>query len=403
MTSSESVEQERVPPDRPESPLSRSSTSSPCSSIVSYSDREPFATYQNRIVALCNTVFGASATVEHLKGGDYNRVMGVSLPCADDGVSPPCSNYVVRIPRPWVVPMKYLVGPIKLMERFPDVPTPTVFTWDGEKENELGDPYLILERLPGQRLDELYGNLTHKARCVIAQDLGRIFATLGSIRNGKAGRPIWQEGVQLETRLSKEIVPLTLDVKPTESTAAMIESALRVRWDRRMRGEDWFCEILSATNKQMEQAGVWEDMACSYTLSHGDLEPCNILVSEAGITSILDWDSAEFAPQSFSCVAPWWLWDWENYQWHEEPVQLEHQQAGATPPTLEGQELKRLFDQAAGPVYRKYAYERKYQLGRALVRWMSSSVCSVEHSECFDRFEEEWASCWAELSTGEVP
>lgn len=296
------------------------------------------------MVALCSTVFGAKATVEHLKGGDYNRVMGISVPDGD---------YVVRIPRPWVVPIEYAVGPVKLMEGFPEIPTPTAVAWDAGRLNELGDPYLILTRLRGQRLDEVYGSLPHEARCLVAQDLGRVFANLGKIRNGNFGRVIWNGDVQVEPWFSCESdttpsVPLTLGGNATESTAAMIEAALGVRWDRRVRGEDSFCQVLSASHKQMQQAGAWEDIGSSYVLSHGDLEPRNLLFGETGITDVVDWDGARFAPQLFSCVAPWWLWDWENYQWHEDPVQLEPKQAAAKPPTPECEELKLLFDEAAG-------------------------------------------------------
>ena len=145
-----------------------------------------------------------------------------------------------------------------------------------------------------------------------------------------------------------------------------------------------FFEKLTTIAKEMGQAGVW-DTALIYCLCHRDLEPRNIIVDEQGIAGILDWDSALFGPLLLSCGPPMWLWAWCDDGPEDE------RQAGELPATPEAQEIKSIFDDEAGSIYRRFAYQPQYRLARNLIRWMLDELHTNEDFREFERFCEEWA------------
>jgi len=170
-----------------------------------------------------------------------------------------------------------------------------------------------------------------------------------------------------------------------ESTAELILGVLRSKLERAMAANKGYSmafnieslERLITVATEMEQAGIW-DTAYTYCLCHRDLEPRNI-------PGILDWDGALFAPLVQSCRPPMWLWAWGDNE--EDDYRL----VGEIPPTLEDQEIKRVFEEAAGPIYTQFAYRAGYRLARKLIRWIIDGVHSNEYDREVDRFHEEWA------------
>ncbi|KAJ5640484.1 hypothetical protein N7528_000109 [Penicillium herquei] len=115
---------------------------------------------------------------------------------------------------------------------------------------------------------------------------------------------------------------------------------------------DLFEDLLTMAS-EMNDLGVLDESA--YCLCHLDLEPRNVLAGppkpteSLALTGVLDWDSAIFAPLIMSCDPPIWLWVDENIE--------DKRVAGEEPLTAELRELKQLFEQAAGPIYSRFAYE----------------------------------------------
>jgi aminoglycoside phosphotransferase (APT) family kinase protein len=360
-----------------------------------YWSHEPFETFRHRVVDLCRTVLGQeSPTLERLKGGSWNRVIGLLLPEGE---------YILRIPRYERGRMCYDVAPLQLLRQHPAIPAPTLITFDLSRENALGRSYMIQGWIPGQLLLYKYPGLPHRAKCAIARDLGRVYATMHGIRNSAAGRLMWKEdALRLEPlNPAQEEIPLSGDNgRAGESTVELILEVLRSKRERAIAADDErrlmtleieFLERLTRVAREMEQAGIW-DTAYTYCLCHRDLEPRNILVGEQGITGILDWDGALFAPLVLSCRPPMWLWAWREDGPEDERL------AGELPPTLEAQEVKRRFEEAAGPIYAQFAYHPGYRLARELIRWMVDGTTSTEDIREVDRFHEEWAALEGRLT-----
>ena len=345
---------------------------------------EPLETLQHRVVDLCRTVLDkGSPTIERIHGGGFNRVIGLRLPGCD---------YILRIARYNDASMSHDVAPLKLLQHYPEIPTPGLITFDIGQDNAIGRPYMILERIPGKLLLYEYPNLPHKTKCAIARDLGRVFYTMHGIQNGAAGRLVWKENSLRLEPLDPAQGESPLNISRAEPTLEMILAVLRsklqinikINRERDMIYLIMFFEKLTEIAKEMGEAGVW-DTALIYCLCHRDLEPRNIIVSEQGIAGILDWDSALFGPLLLSCCPPMWLWAWCD----DGPE--DQRRAGELPATPEAREIKSLFDGEAGSIYRRFAYQPQYRLARNLIRWMLDELHTNEDFREFERFCEEWA------------
>lgn len=74
--------------------------------------------------------------------------------------------------------------------------------------------------------------------------------------------------------------------------------------------------------------------------------------------------NAVLTPSFLSCIQPFWLWtDWNDEDISEENGRI----AGEEPGTHEDRELKRVFEEAAGPEYMRFAYSTPYRLARTLL------------------------------------
>ncbi|OQD78287.1 hypothetical protein PENDEC_c001G05364 [Penicillium decumbens] len=266
-------------------PASQGSRRSSCCSDTSTLTfgQEPFETFQHRAVELCNTVLDkGSPTVERLRGGGFNRVLGLHLPNCE---------YILRIPRYLEGSMPYDIAPLKLLENYPEIPAPTIITFDISQDNALKDSYMIQERIPGLPCISEYPGLPHEAKCAVARDLGRIFSSMHGIRNRAAGRLIWKEDTlrlePLDPYYQKDPVLLCNDGPADQSTFELILDVIRSKLAEAIqinRERSWaykieFFEKLTIVAKEMEQAGVW-DTAYAFCLCHRDIEPRNILVGE---------------------------------------------------------------------------------------------------------------------------
>ncbi|KAJ5629437.1 hypothetical protein N7528_003094 [Penicillium herquei] len=362
---------------------SRSSTS------AAQFDEEPFETFKDKVLELCHKELylpKGSVEVERLPGGTFNRIVGLKFPDCDR---------ILRIPRLFhgYSSIFYDLGPLELLRDHPGIPVPKVLSFDHTDYNSLKQAYMIQERVPGQCLTQTYCSLPHQTKCTIAKQLGRAFSEMHQIRNRFAGRLLWDGDVMRVQPLTPSNMDFFLPrqvSRARESTEQFILEILRDRieiatGDLPDKEAAWQVKSLNrliAITKKMGRIGAW-DTAYSYCLCHGDLEPRNVMADEKGITAILDWDTAMFVPLMVSCKPPMWIWWWCDEASKDHPLSAE------VPPTPEGQELKRLFDEAAGPIYAQYAYQSKYRLGRLLIKLAVEGI-SMQQADHFEVFCNEW-------------
>lgn len=149
------------------SPASERSCHFGSSDETVYWSHEPFDTFQHRVVDLCRTVLSQeNPTLERLKGGSWNLVIGILLPGGE--------RYILRIHRYERGQMCYDIAPSLLLRQHPAIPAPTLIMSDISQENALGRSYMIQGWIPGQPLLYTYPGLPQWVKCAITQNNVRV-------------------------------------------------------------------------------------------------------------------------------------------------------------------------------------------------------------------------------------
>jgi hypothetical protein len=86
-----------------------------------------------------------------------------------------------------------------------------------------------------------------------------------------------------------------------------------------------------------------------------------------------------------------WLWAWNDEDEEDERL------ANNTPPIPELRELKQLFEHAAGPTYRRFAYGAQYRLARKLLRFAIDGLQSNEDLIGAELLLAEWVEVYRSL------
>lgn len=373
-------------------------------------DQEPFEQYVSRVKDLIHTIWPAVAnediSVERMKGGAFNRIIGFSIP-DQDGANR--GQYILRIPRFEAAQMTNHLASLKFVTELTNLPVPEVVTSDCTTLNALESPYMIQHRLRGTPIISLYPEMDHRIRCEAARQLGEAVASLTSLQSSRMGRlTSSKNGLDGQADFLVQVLD---DTGPTESWAYSIGSgkqdvseALQEIFNYRssmamadVPAEGFRAEYMQRFARmafEMAATGCLEDVPT--TLCHLDFEPRNILVDLQNLVSpvsgIIDWDSAVFAPSFMSCAPPMWIWAWKDDEDEDERT------ANDTLPTREGCELKEIFESAAGPVYMRFAYDPIYRLARRLVHFALFGIKYAEDLTQADAILQEWSDMRASMN-----
>ena len=280
---------------------------------------------------------------------------------------------------------------------------------------------MLQHRIPGEDLEKLWTNLTRTQRRTVAMGIGHVVRNLLSIETFGAG--ILEAAA--DDGASSTIVPFELRNalgeiidEPITSTALHRNSlrgrhttlgffiAQLNRWRavdlERHAGEishsvQLWDGMLKAVH-EMDQLGLFKPDLKS-CLCHVDLHPRNIMAeiqpdNTLKVTAILDWDEAVFAPKFVNCRPPLWLWDDHADERVEEedldPWPYELPGASGVPSSSEKAELKQIFEENAGPEYRRLAYEDVFRLCRGLFRLATLGLVSSENWRAAERILKDW-------------
>lgn len=425
----------------PSSSDSNSSYAESESSTIVYG-HESFNQFQLKVLAFARSSIWPHSggtdniTVERLRGGGFNRIIGLTMtsnPSKDRDLtenqpkegrsSEAVIEYILRIPRFDASQVDADVAALLFVKRLseiehgsgiPAIPAPEVIAFDETENNALESSFMVQKRLHGQSLIDVYPQLGHSQQRRVAQELGRAFRRMLAVSSTQAGRlvlPGDNKTLDAEPHVTSwdpcssiytQSVP-----KPTTSTPyragpaceSVLELLRRIFEDqkaeireRRPKDSfrpariDQFCNMAS----EMDAAGYFVKLDGHFALSHLDLEPRNILVDQDSpsecpiISGILDWDSAVLAPAFMSCTPPMWIWSWKEDEDEDERM------ANEEPATSEEKELKILFETEAGPDYIQYSYPAAYRLARRLVRFAIHGIRSSEDEQEAKAMLEEW-------------
>ncbi|KAI1073877.1 kinase-like domain-containing protein [Whalleya microplaca] len=354
--------------------------------------------------------------IEEHEGGGWNKIFPVTI--TEDNIT---QQYILRIPRVFF-DIKQTVLILKHLRQTQDeIPVPAVVHFDTTHENSLNYPFVVLRKIPGTSLKNVYSHLTQSQKIIVARKLGELCRKMQSITSPYAGlmkapadsetsaeSSVWimPFGLKPDSAIPDHkvedmhddmLTPETLRKDPPELTA---EGILTMAFKRQLfysTNRDFFWEVeiqeksLDAIQEMAKDGLLGDNTVC---LWHTDLFPRNIMVdvetepSNPIITGLLDWDEAAYAPRFVASRPLDWLWDLETWGPHAEKHEAEKDNnsehdaesdgegepstddeplEAVQPRTSEELEIKQAFDEAAGEAYALAAYEPRLIIARRLL------------------------------------
>ncbi|KAF2874694.1 hypothetical protein BDV95DRAFT_450768, partial [Massariosphaeria phaeospora] len=395
-------------------------------STVNYEDQghESFETLQHKVIPLAAQqllVSSSNIAVERLKGGSYNRVIGVTLNTR--GLSRKYTlkwvreylqglfgkhtteKYVIRIPRFDSAGMEDDIAVLELAASHLTFPVPRTISFDATDSNALGKAYVIQRRLEGQQVSELWNSLNFAQKCSFARQVTRLSGEIAAVTSPAAGVifsghktghssgpvPLKTFSVPPSEGHDTENLDKPLDWPSTPQTSLDFMLSQCERWREYYLSQDmdlddtWnaFADIA----RSMHKRGLLptEDL---FQLSHQDLEPYNILITiknekTVEITGVLYWDGAVFAP-SFMFRSTFWLWSGVDDEDEDENTAL------GEPETEEGKELKKIFLEGTEPRLLTHAFSSECAVARRFFGLLRDGMFSDSAFDLADILIAEW-------------
>lgn len=347
--------------------------------------------------------------VERLSGGSFNRIIGITVTESNSGV---VNRYILRVPRFDTARPERQVAIVEYVCQHSTIPIPRIVSTDFTTNNPLKVPYVVQTRIPGVELHSKKQNftqLTHEQQCAFATGFGLILRKLQEMSHSTPGQIealTNQHGIQKYHVRAFEVdadpfgenpelddISLAAEAPNHKSTLEFYKAQFE-RWEVAASKHDNILKVdymkcLVAIATQMNEAvflGDDENCLCHLDLNHA---PHNIMVNiqdgALSTSGILDWDSAVFAPRFVGCVPPVWIWAW-NAEDNEDEAH-----AKDTPNTPKQQQLKRLFEDAVGERFLRFAYPPQYRIARRLFKFAQHGMNASWHIEDADRLISEWA------------
>jgi hypothetical protein len=146
-------------------------------------EQEPFNTYQNRVQNLLASLFGANvaevAAITRHERGSYNRIIGIVIPSSTNDVPASTEDLILRTPG---FANSNHVAQVELLQFLRGfLPVPEVTHYDNGAENALGQPYMLMRRIPGDCLSKVLQDMQLDERCDIARQVANLIAQFHSI------------------------------------------------------------------------------------------------------------------------------------------------------------------------------------------------------------------------------
>ena len=372
-------------------------------------DHETWDDFAPRVHQLCRQLWPSASKdedfiVEKLKGGSYNRIIGIETP---PSISDAHGRYILRIPRFDNAQQERELAIVRYVRQHTSIPTAEIIFSDATSENPLKEPYVIQTRIPGKDLYATFLSLSHEHKLAVAEQWGQTLLSEMAVKNDFAGvvdATIDDNGTHVygfrPFAVDPEPDDITQDVRLRSKQSILDMFTIQFeRWDaadKRLYPDDFpldHLERLANVAREMDAAGLFDD--AFFSLCHLDLAARNVMVDikddgSLQLSGVLDWDSAVFAPNFAVSEPPAWIWAWSDDDDEEDHDEFMEKHANDTPATAEEQELKRRFEDTVGEDMLKYFYMPEYRLARSLFQLAIHGLRSNDAFPKTDRLVQEW-------------
>ncbi|OTA63556.1 hypothetical protein K449DRAFT_394126 [Hypoxylon sp. EC38] len=373
-------------------------------------------------------------SVQYLSCGSFNAVFSL-LMMDPDGQS---AEYVLRIPTgdQAYTDVSRTAAILQYLAKYTDLKVPEVIRWDATEDNPLDNSYIILSRVAGKSLHDVWEDLTHHQKLLVAKELAHLYLQIETITHPIAGsmnvhkkkfhpgdevinhlfvQPLGTEHVELPENPinwydeNNGLLPLDrLQYDPPDLSMDDIMLAIFKRRiyqaENREEPLGFLYETLDPCLETIEQMVDMElfdppnDIIC---LHHPDLFPRNIMVDfspDITITGIIDWDGAMFLPRFANRILPRWLWvSWTESESDPSNVDAEPLDPKKNEPdSPENAEIKATFEDAIGESWVAEATDRRYFFARQLLTFGTALFYREEDINNIHARIEEWKSSFAQ-------
>ncbi|KAI0376516.1 hypothetical protein F5Y04DRAFT_273680 [Hypomontagnella monticulosa] len=348
-------------------------------------NQQRFAEFGPRALLFARSILWSDAelkdiSIEMIQGGECNHIFGLTRK-ENASTGSREVQYILRVPIFHDARVDRDVAALQFVKRYTQILAPEAILFDHTTQNGLKCPFQIQSRLEGTNFHTAFPNLDHATRSKIAHELGGIFRQMLAARSHVAGLLTFPPrdhdlcATLYTTRFDPDehqLIPLDPAVTETVPELFTTNFQRQKYYDldinpdnsRIPRFMDQFCDMVADLDGKGYFKDVW------YCLAHLDFSSYNVLVHQTNdptkpvVSGIVDWDSAILAPTFAACKPPFWVWRGIENELEDE--RFDHNE----PLTLEESQLKDIFDAAAGPEYRRFAYEPMYRLARRLMNFV---------------------------------
>lgn len=300
------------------------------------------------------------------------------------------------------------------------LPVPRVKAYSATKGNPLNAPFTVQTRLPGQSLDQIYGDLGHEDKLEIIDRFVELLAKLESITFAAAGTltassPLpttmldhFPTAAPVATTFNEgdaEFVsqPKVLEDRMGPDLKAFLVSHLDGWIQKELKdGEEEESFTLPSLRQlleiidELDHEKAFNDTPYPVILHHWDLEARNIMVEKSNngswtISGVIDWDDALALTRPLTRKPPAWLWDFDP-QGFTGYLDTDHHPTEDL--SDENLALKSYYDAkaaAALPGYLKDAYGRGRWL-RRIWTFARSGADSMWYIELIKQLPRDWAA-----------
>ncbi|CZS99128.1 uncharacterized protein RAG0_07591 [Rhynchosporium agropyri] len=147
-------------------------------------EKEHFETLRPHVHQLCLDLgLGEPSTIEQIKGGSFNRIIGLMLPSSEN------SECILRIPRyptseqgdPHDQEVMDQVAIHLHLAKYDKFHIPSIVAWDATSNISLKSEYVVQTKLQGASLHDVYYQLPLTERLEVATSVAKMLLNLESI------------------------------------------------------------------------------------------------------------------------------------------------------------------------------------------------------------------------------
>lgn len=416
------MEENTLAPIRVSTKAGNTSDNKSIASVTSdFSEMEPFPEYLPKIEQLLCDIGLAGYFVEPLQHGYSFQNCVYALKCFKDDKE----QYILRVPvspdfRETDKKCVAIENDVAILGFLVDkLPVPRVKAYSATRENALGAPFTVQTRLPGQSLDQIYGDLDHEDKLEIIDRFVELLAKLESVTFATAGtltassplpaamRDPFPTAAPVATIFNEgdaEFVnqPQVLEDRMGPNLKAFLVSHLNgwIQKELKDEGEEESFTLPSLRQlleiiDELDHENAFKDAPYPVILHHWDLEARNIMVERSNgswtISGVIDWDDALALPRPLTRKPPAWLWDFDPDGFTGYLDNDHHPNED-----LPGEDLalKSYFDATAAaalPGYLEDAYGRGRWL-RRIWTFARSGADSMWYIELIKQLPRDWAA-----------